>query len=74
MVKHSVHPGLIWGSTPDDIDFATDDPRAKHALETFAGAVPSISPVAFDLQGYANNRVMFNALISAVWAKPSSAN
>ena len=52
------------GLTPDDIDFATDDPRAKHALETFAGAVPSISPVAFDLQGYANNRVMFNALIS----------
>ena len=23
-----------------------------------------ISPVAFDLQGYSNNRVMFNALIS----------
>ena len=26
--------------------------------------MPGISPVAFDLQGYANNRVMFNALIS----------
>ena len=29
-----------------------------------AGAVPSISQTAFDLQGYPNNRVMFNALIS----------
>ena len=46
------------------VDFATDDPRAKHALQTFAGAVPTISSVAFDLQGYKNNRVMFNALIS----------
>ncbi len=46
------------------VKFATDDPRAKHALETFSGAVPTISPVAFDLQGYKNNRVMFNALIS----------
>ena len=46
------------------VDFATDDPRAKHALQTFSGAVPTISSVAFDLQGYKNNRVMFNALIS----------
>ncbi|MFA3918818.1 ABC transporter substrate-binding protein [Ruegeria hyattellae] len=46
------------------VEFATDDPRAKHALETFSGAVPTISPVAFDLQGYKNNRVLFNALIS----------
>lgn len=52
------------GLSPSDVDFDTDDPRAKHALETFAGAVPKISPVAFKLQGYANNRVMFNALIS----------
>ncbi|WP_422383073.1 ABC transporter substrate-binding protein [Roseibium album] len=54
------HLGLATGG----VDFATDDPRAKHALETFANAVPGISPTAFDLQGYANNRVMFNALIS----------
>mgnify|MGYP001800178078 FL=1 len=46
------------------VDFATEDPRAKHALETFSGAVPNISPIAFDLQGYKNNRVLFNALIS----------
>jgi alpha-1,4-digalacturonate transport system substrate-binding protein len=54
------HLGLAAGG----VDFATDDPRAKHALTTFAGAVPGISPVAFDLQGYVNNRVLFNALIS----------
>ncbi len=54
------HLGLAAGG----VDFATDDPRARHALETFAGAVPGISPIAFDLQGYPNNRVMFNALIS----------
>lgn len=54
------HLGLAAGG----VEFATDDPRAKHALETFAGAVPGISPTAFDLQGYVHNRVMFNALVS----------
>lgn len=56
-------PGHL-GLAESGVDFKTDDPRAKHALETFAGAVPGISPVAFDLQGYVYNRVMFNALIS----------
>ncbi|MCY4463628.1 MAG: ABC transporter substrate-binding protein [Albidovulum sp.] len=54
------HLGLASGG----VDFDTEDPRARHALETFAGAVPTISPIAFDLQGYPSNRVMFNALIS----------
>lgn len=52
------------GLSETGVDFDTDNPLAKHALETFAGAVPNISPVAFDLQGYVHNRVMFNALIS----------
>ncbi|MGI9509093.1 MAG: ABC transporter substrate-binding protein [Geminicoccaceae bacterium] len=52
------------GLSETGIEFDTDNPLAKHALETFAGAVPNISPVAFDLQGYVHNRVMFNALIS----------
>ncbi|MEG9862678.1 MAG: ABC transporter substrate-binding protein [Parvularculales bacterium] len=56
-------PGHL-GLAESGVDFDTDDPRAKHALSTFSAAVPGISPVAFDLQGYANNRVMFNALIS----------
>ncbi|MEM9222963.1 MAG: extracellular solute-binding protein [Pseudomonadota bacterium] len=54
------HLGLAEGG----VEFDTADPRAQHALATFAGAVPKISPVAYDLQGYANNRVLFNALIS----------
>ena len=52
------------GLAESGVDFKTDNPLAKHALSTFAGAVPSISPVAFALQGYPYNRVMFNALIS----------
>jgi len=56
-------PGHI-GLATAGVEFDTDDERARHALEVFAGAVPTISPVAFDLQGYPNNRVMFNALIS----------
>lgn len=54
------HLGLAQGG----VDFATDDERANHALKTFAGAVPGISPIAYALQGYPNNRIMFNALIS----------
>jgi len=54
------HLGLSKGG----IDFDTTDERAKHALETFAGAVATTSPIAFELQGYVHNRVMFNALIS----------
>lgn len=54
------HLGLATGG----VDFDTNDPRAKHALKTFAGAVPGISPTAYTLQGYIHNRVMFNALIS----------
>jgi alpha-1,4-digalacturonate transport system substrate-binding protein len=46
------------------VDYQTDDPNAKHALETFAGAVPTIDQVAFDLQAHVDNRIMFNAIIS----------
>lgn len=56
-------PGHL-GLAEKGIDFDTDDERAKHALSTFAGAVPSISPIAFDTQGYPYNYVMFGALIS----------
>ncbi|ROU03827.1 extracellular solute-binding protein [Histidinibacterium lentulum] len=56
-------PGHL-GLAESGVEFATDDPRAAHALATFAAAVPSISPIAYEAQGYANNRVMFNAFIS----------
>ncbi len=58
-------PGHI-GLSAKGVDFRTDNPLAKHALQTFAGAVPNISPIAFDLQGYVYNRVMFNAIISRI--------
>ena len=45
-------------------NYQTDNVLAKHALSTFAGAVPTISPVAFDLQAHTDNRIMFNAIIS----------
>jgi len=56
-------PGHI-GLSKGGVDFDTDNPLAKHALETFAGAVPTIDPTAYELQGYVYNRVMFNAIIS----------
>ncbi|MGI9332802.1 MAG: ABC transporter substrate-binding protein [Gammaproteobacteria bacterium] len=56
-------PGHI-GLSKGGVEFQTDNSLARHALETFAGAVPGISPTAFDLQGFVYNRVMFNALIS----------
>ena len=58
-------PGHI-GLSAGGVNFQTENPFAKHALETFAGAVPKISPIAFDLQGYVYNRVMFNAIISRI--------
>lgn len=56
-------PGHL-GLAAKGVAFNTDDPRAEQALSTFAAAVPGISPVAFKLQGYPSNRVMFNAFIS----------
>ena len=58
-------PGHL-GLAERGIEFDTDDPRASHALSIFAAAVPGISDTAYALQGYANNRVMFDALISRV--------
>jgi alpha-1,4-digalacturonate transport system substrate-binding protein len=54
----------IPGHLDLQVDYQTDDPNAKHALNTFAGAVPTIDQVAFDLQAHVDNRIMFNAIIS----------
>jgi len=54
------------GLAAKGVDFATDNPLAKHALSVFANHVADISPVAVQLQGYPNNRMMFNAAISRV--------
>ena len=45
-------------------NYQTDNVLAKHALSTFAGAVPTISPVAFDQQAHTDNSIMFNSIIS----------
>jgi alpha-1,4-digalacturonate transport system substrate-binding protein len=54
----------IPGHLDLQVDYQTDDPNAKHALNTFAGAVPTIDQVAVDLQAHVDNRIMFNAIIS----------
>ena len=58
-------PGHI-GLSSKGIDFETNDPNAKRALEIYSAHIGEISPVAFKLQGYPFNRVMFNASISRV--------
>ena len=56
-------PGHI-GLSQKGVDFQTDNALAKHALEVFASQVGVLSPVAFDLQGFVYNRIIFNAVIS----------
>ncbi len=56
-------PGHL-GLSSKGVDFDTDNRLAKHALEVFAAHVGDIDPTAYRLQGYPNNRLMFNATIS----------
>lgn len=58
-------PGHI-GLSSKGVDFDTDDPNAKRALSIFSEHIGEISPIAFKLQGYPHNRVMFNATISRI--------
>lgn len=41
-------------------------PQASQALQGWAQQVPSISPIAYQYQGYPNNRAMFNATVTRV--------
>jgi len=43
------------------VDFDTDLDLASDALGVFVGQVGTLSPVAFDLQAYPFNRVVFDA-------------
>jgi alpha-1,4-digalacturonate transport system substrate-binding protein len=56
-------PGHI-GLSRSGVDFQTDSALAKEALAVFAGQVDKISPVAYALQGYPLNRILFGAVIS----------
>jgi alpha-1,4-digalacturonate transport system substrate-binding protein len=46
------------------IAYSTDDPNVKRSLAVAVAEVAKTSPVAFKLQGYEHNRILFNASIS----------
>ena len=54
-------PGHL-GLAESGIEFESDDPSVTAALEVFAAEVPDLHPIAYELQGYANNRVIFDAV------------
>jgi alpha-1,4-digalacturonate transport system substrate-binding protein len=56
-------PGHI-GLAQAGLDYQTASPAAKAALAVFSNAVTTLSPLARKLQGYVNNRIIFNAVIS----------
>ena len=58
-------PGHI-GLSAKGIEYPSASPLAKAALGTFGKQVAQVSPVAFALQGYTYNRIIFNAVISRV--------
>ena len=52
------------GVSQKGVDFKTDSRLAKDALSAFVSQTPKLSKIAYDLQGYPYNRVVFNAIIS----------
>jgi alpha-1,4-digalacturonate transport system substrate-binding protein len=58
-------PGHL-GLSAKGVDYPTASPLAKAALGVFTKQVASISPLAYQLQGYPFNRIIFNAVISRV--------
>ncbi|MDP3408808.1 ABC transporter substrate-binding protein [Bosea sp. (in: a-proteobacteria)] len=58
-------PGHL-GIAAKGVDYKDASPQAKAALKVFSDQVANLSPVAYALQGYVNNRIIFNAAISRV--------
>ncbi|WP_460448030.1 ABC transporter substrate-binding protein [Alsobacter sp. SYSU BS001988] len=56
-------PGHL-GLSQKGIDYPTASPLAKAALQVFGQQVGKVSPIAYKLQGYQYNRIIFNAVIS----------
>ena len=56
-------PGHL-GLAKQGLDYKDASPQAKAALKVFSEGVSQLSPVANKLQGYVNNRMIFNAVIS----------
>lgn len=49
------------GVATSEIPWETELEYAQQALTVFANGVPNISPIAFDLQAYPYNRIMFDS-------------
>lgn len=58
-------PGHL-GLSAKGISYPSASPLAKAALEGFTKEVGKVSPVAYQLQGYPYNRIIFNAVMSRV--------
>jgi alpha-1,4-digalacturonate transport system substrate-binding protein len=56
-------PGHL-GLSASGVDYPSASPLAKQALVVFTQDVGSVAPLAYRLQGYPYNRVIFNAVIS----------
>jgi alpha-1,4-digalacturonate transport system substrate-binding protein len=56
-------PGHL-GLSQKGISYKTDSEQTKAALKVFTDQVAQISPVAYKLQGYPFNRILFNATVS----------
>jgi alpha-1,4-digalacturonate transport system substrate-binding protein len=56
-------PGHL-GLAKKGLEYKNASPQGKAALKVFSEGVAQLSPVANKLQGYVNNRVIFNAVIS----------
>ena len=53
-------PGHV-GLAESGVDYETDSELTTNALETFSAEVAELSPVAYELQGYPYNRVVFDS-------------
>ncbi|MBV1694112.1 MAG: ABC transporter substrate-binding protein [Hyphomicrobiales bacterium] len=56
------HTGIAAKGVP----YQTDDASVKKSLDVAVGEVGKLSPVAFAYQGYAHNRILFNASITRI--------
>jgi len=56
-------PGHL-GLSKKGIAYKTDSEQTKAALKVFTDQVAQVSPVAYKLQGYPFNRILFNATVS----------
>ncbi len=54
-------PGHV-GLAESGVDYETDSELTTAALETFSTEVAKLSPIAYDLQGYPYNRVVFDTV------------